>query len=64
VLYTETYKSIEALEGAIGERRTKIQCIVSKDAWYPDSTGFGKSQQPELWDYADDVDTMQFLLGL
>ena len=64
VLYIETYKSIEALEGMIGERRAKIQCIVSKDAWYPDSARFGKSQQPELWNYADDVDTMQFLLGL
>jgi hypothetical protein len=25
---------------------------------------FGKSQQPELFTYADGVDTMQFLLGL
>ena len=28
------------------------------------STGYDKSQQPELWDYADGVDTIEFLLNL
>ncbi len=37
----------------------EIQCIVGKG-----STGFGAAQQPGLFDYADRVDTMQFLLGL
>lgn len=36
-----------------------VQCIVSTD-----NTGFGKAQQPGLFDYADGVDTMQFLLAL
>jgi hypothetical protein len=25
---------------------------------------FGQSQIPELWDYADEVDTMKFLLNM
>jgi hypothetical protein len=37
----------------------EIQCIVG-DNFIP----FGQSQQPELFTYADGVDTMQFLLGL
>lgn len=37
----------------------KIQCIVSSDG-----VPFGKSQEPELTDYADNVDTLKFLTGL
>jgi hypothetical protein len=36
-----------------------VQCIVGKD-FVP----FGMAQQPSLFDYADGVDTMGFLLGL
>ena len=36
-----------------------IQCIVGRD-----QTGFGMAQQPGLTDYADGVDTLQFLTSL
>jgi hypothetical protein len=36
-----------------------IQCVVGRD-WVP----FGRAQQPGLDDYADGVDTMEFLRGL
>ena len=45
----------------------KIQCAVSKEPerWkLPSSVKFGQSQHPELWDYADGVDTLKFLLSL
>lgn len=35
-----------------------IQCIVGDDV------GFGKTQQPSLFTYADGIDTMQFLLSV
>jgi hypothetical protein len=41
---------------------SKMQCIVCADP--PSDTGhvaFGEAQQPDLWDYADNVDTMKFL---
>jgi hypothetical protein len=38
---------------------TSIQCIVGHD-----QIAFGKAQQPGLFDYADGVDTMQFLASL
>ena len=41
------------------EKNESIQCIVGKN-----HIPFGKSQEPGLFDYADGVDTMQFLLSL
>ena len=48
--------------GDIGKLNTadpNIQCVVGNHA-----TAFGKAQDPGLFDYADGVDTMQFLLSL
>ncbi len=59
VLYHQEYDSIENLQTILDSKKDKIQCIVGKD-FIP----FGKAQRPELWDYADDVDTMEFLAGL
>ncbi|MEI9922101.1 MAG: acyl-CoA reductase [Bacteroidota bacterium] len=39
----------------------KIQCIVGSGNNY---VPFGKTQEPELTDYADNVDTLKFLTGL
>ena len=39
----------------------KIQCIVSEDETIENALPFGKAQKPELWDYADNVDTLEFL---
>lgn len=39
----------------------KIQCIVGSDNDY---VPFGKTQEPELTDYADNVDTLKFLTAL
>ena len=41
----------------------KIQCIVSNNL-VENSIAFGTTQKPQLWDYADNVDTMKFLLSL
>jgi hypothetical protein len=40
--------------------REQIQCIVSKGL-IENSVPFGQTQKPALWDYADNVDTIQFL---
>jgi hypothetical protein len=64
VLYYERYQDESDLALRIQQNRQKIQCIVSKNAWYPQSLSFGEAQQPNVWDYADGVDTMAFLIGL
>ena len=58
VLHYEFYKDAEiAIEKINADNQ--IQCIIGKN-YIP----FGKAQQPDLFSYADGVDTMQFLLTL
>lgn len=64
VLHYKHYKNrAEGLE-LLRNNQDKIQCIVSKDTFVSGSFGFGKAQNPELHDYADNVDTMKFLIDL
>ncbi len=64
VIFYETYESEAALDLKLSAHRDKIQCMVSADAWYEGSLDFGEAQTPELWDYADGVDTLEFLAEL
>lgn len=57
VLYYEYYNSLEEVLNFIDRDRDKIQCITGRK-WIPS----GKAQSPELWDYADNIDTLDFLL--
>jgi hypothetical protein len=52
------YESIEDAKKVLVQNEA-IQCIVGQE-----NTSFGMAQQPDLFDYADGVDTMQFLLTL
>lgn len=62
VLYYEYYKSEPELIERLRMDAPHIQCIVSKMKSIKNTIGFGETQTPELWDYADGVDTMGFLL--
>ena len=64
VLYYEYYSTQDDLTNKIEGQKDKIQCVVSQNAWYAQSLPFGKAQQPELWDYADDVNTLAFVSSL
>jgi hypothetical protein len=64
VVYFETYTTQSDLKKKIKSRQNKIQCIVSANGWFEGSVPFGKAQTPELWDYADGIDTMKFLSEL
>jgi len=59
VLYYEYYDSNTELETNIEKLKNNIQCIVSKN-----DIPFGKSQNPQLWDYSDRIDTIDFLLKI
>lgn len=61
VLYFETYTTQSDLKNKIRIQKDKIQCIVSANGWFDSSVPFGKAQLPELWDYADRIDTLKFL---
>ncbi|MEP6674514.1 MAG: acyl-CoA reductase [Ferruginibacter sp.] len=58
VLNYEFYKDADAVREKLKDDE-RIQCIVSKE-----DIAFGKTQCPALMDYADGIDTMQFLLSL
>jgi hypothetical protein len=58
-LHVERYKTLEDVKKNIDEQTENIQCVVGKGY-----LEFGKSQQPGLSDYADNVDTMEFILNL
>ena len=59
VLFHQEYDSMENLNKVLDGQQEKIQCVVSQE-----NIPFGKAQQPELWDYADNVDTLAFLSSL
>lgn len=64
VLNYEYYSDVDILNKKLKLEHESIQCIISGDEKINNKLPFGESQQPKLWDYADGVDTMAFLLGL
>ena len=62
-VFYEFYDNLEELEVQLKADADKIQCIVSNNL-IPNSIAFGQSQHPKLWDYADNVNTIDFLINL
>ena len=62
-IFYEYYDNLVDLQTRIENEAEQIQCIVSNNL-IPNSIPFGQTQQPKLWDYADNVDTIHFLLSL
>ena len=62
-IYFEYYKSDNEIKEMIKKNNEKIQCIVSNNN-YPKTIKFGETQMPNLNDFADDIDTFNFLLKL
>lgn len=62
-LFYEYYDDAEQLKEKIKTDSNKIQCVVSS-GFINNEIAFGKTQKPQLWDYADDVDTIAFLLEI
>lgn len=59
VLYYEFYKDQTDLETKLNRDAEKIQCLVGSEK--PANVSFGSAQYPDVWDYADNVDTLKFL---
>ncbi|GGD38267.1 acyl-CoA reductase [Muriicola marianensis] len=60
-VYYETYDSPGKLKEKLESDREKIQCLVA-EGFIPGEVPFGQTQNPSLSDYADGVDTVEFLL--
>ncbi|RFZ85464.1 acyl-CoA reductase [Mucilaginibacter terrenus] len=66
VVFYETYSDVKALNDKLSGLSDQLQCIVTSTPLNTSNqiVDFGESQHPKLWDYADGVDTMEFLTGL
>jgi len=62
-VFYEFYDDLNEVKKRLENDQDQIQCIVSNHL-IPNSIPFGTTQKPELWDYADDVDTLAFLLNI
>ncbi|WP_299765501.1 acyl-CoA reductase [uncultured Dokdonia sp.] len=60
-LFYERYDAIENLYTTLQEHTDAIQCIVGEGLDI-ETIKFGHTQKPQLYDYADGVDTIAFLL--
>jgi len=63
-IHFEYYRSKSELKSRLEMEKDKIQCIVGHDDDFSKMVGFGKTQFPELDDFADDIDTLKFLVNL
>ena len=62
-LHYEYYESEEKLKLHLEDQAENIQCVSTK-LEHLSAIGLGQAQQPLLWDYADNVDTVKFLQQL
>ncbi len=62
-VFYETYNSEGELKQKLTDDKDNIQCIVAS-GFEGNEIAFGETQNPQLWDYADNVDTVEFLLKI
>lgn len=62
-VFYEYYDSEDFLKEKLSNDKDKIQCVVSS-GFIDSEIEFGQTQTPELSDYADNVDTIAFLLKI
>jgi hypothetical protein len=62
-VFYEFYENLEEIKMRLQADNEQIQCIVSNNL-IENSVAFGQTQKPNLWDYADNVDTIKFLITI
>jgi len=64
VVFYEKYSELDIVREELANLKDSIQCIVTKEEGFEDSVLPGQAQSPELWDYADGIDTLKFLTDI
>lgn len=62
-VFYERFDSLVELKNRLENDKEQIQCIVSNHLT-ENSIKFGQTQKPQLWNYADNVDTLEFLVSI
>lgn len=63
VTFYEYYDSLGSVKENLIAEKDNIQCIVS-NLGIKNEIKFGETQKPNLWDYADGIDTIDFLVKI
>jgi len=61
VVHYQEYEKIEEVLKYIERHRDELQCVVGDSKLIPDAIPFGLSQNPKIDEFADGVDTIEFL---
>lgn len=64
VVFYEKYLQLDRVIEEIQLHKDQVQCIATVIEGIENSIRPGESQFPKLWDYADGIDTMEFLTDL
>lgn len=64
VVHFSYYDDSELLFNNLNSKENDIQCLVGNKHLNPALIPFGTAQKPDLWDYADNVDTLEFLMNI
>lgn len=64
VLHYQYYSNGKEISAIIRSHEGQLQTVVADQMITGMEVPYGKSQQPDLWDYADRTDTLEFLLEL
>ncbi|MCC5945008.1 MAG: acyl-CoA reductase [Bernardetiaceae bacterium] len=64
VLYYEYYKTYNSVLLNIENIKSQLQCVITNPETKINAIPFGKAQKPSWTDYADNIDTMKFLMQL
>ena len=64
MIYYDYYEDIGQLKAHLKQIDHKIQCMVTNTKEIRNAIPFGSAQRPEIWEYADNIDTMKFLTSL
>ncbi|SEB38958.1 Acyl-CoA reductase (LuxC) [Tenacibaculum sp. MAR_2009_124] len=62
-VFYEYYDNEDNLKIKLHEDKNQIQCVVANN-FIENEVAFGETQHPNLWDYADGVNTLEFLAKL
>lgn len=62
-VFYEHYENTSSLKEKLASEKQQIQCIISK-GFIDNEIAFGNTQKPQLWNYADDIDSIEFLLAI
>ena len=63
VIHYEYYSNLDAVQEDLNTLKEEIQCIISNNTEFTNIT-FGQAQKPNWMDYADNIDTVDFLNNL